>query len=956
METARTTGCILLSLLASLLLALSFSAQASNTISIGVVADNEPYSSMGPLGPRGFSIDVLNELSQQTQIDFRYRMGSWPEIYSAFLRGDLDAIDEVSWRPERVGKMLFTEPYHLRQTVIVHNPANPLPPVKTVEDLQPFRLGVMRDIYYADAFQDAGIEVRHYDLLPDLVRALAFGWVDAIVGPEITLNYLARRDGFHQLRILSPAPLGEQASEDFRIAVQPDNRELQQRLDAGLKAIDPRWLEQLRERWQEYGGEALTAGGDLQLTAQQKAYLSQLPPLRVGLMDQYAPFSFLDNGKLQGMSVDYLSRIAELTGLQITPVADDWATLIELFKRGEIDLLANMSESSERRAFTRFSRPYHRIPVVVFSRNPAFRFQTRSDLSGKRIGYGEGIFYQDQVRSWKDVTSIAYRDQAAMFEALASGQLDLVIGALPLGNHLVRRLGLSNVQVAGELTLSGIENEDLRFGVRPELAPLPEIIDAALEAISVTERNTIADRWLGAQITFTQTALNLTPAEHRFLQSREHRFSFCSHPQRLPLESMEDGRYVGLGASLLSILERKLNLSFEHRATDSWQAAQQALASGQCDLLPVTITTGTEQHPTSVPYQQMPVVVLGRLQAPFIDSLSELGDQPIGVAADSGLQATLALHHPGLNLKTISSEEAALEQLQKGELYGYIGLLATTSRRLAQLGMADIRVIGRVPQDAQLSLAVTPGEEQLMAILDKAIEQLSPQERQRLANEWTHLSLEPPPDYTLLWQVALAAGTALLLLVLWNRKLGSLNRQLAEANDQLATLSQTDSLTGLHNRSWLSQHGESLLATARRHKLTLVMAMLDVDHFKRINDTYGHGIGDHCLASLGTQLRQHFRRDTDHLIRLGGEEFLYIATTEQPDEIRQRLDDLRRDLAETPIHIEGHTLTMTVSLGVVTRVPATQTRLESLFGLADQALYQAKREGRNRLVEAAPDN
>ena len=176
METARTTGCILLSLLASLLLALSFSAQASNTISIGVVADNEPYSSMGPLGPRGFSIDVLNELSQQTQIDFRYRMGSWPEIYSAFLRGDLDAIDEVSWRPERVGKMLFTEPYHLRQTVIVHNPANPLPPVKTVEDLQPFRLGVMRDIYYADAFQDAGIEVRHYDLLPDyllLVRITA---------------------------------------------------------------------------------------------------------------------------------------------------------------------------------------------------------------------------------------------------------------------------------------------------------------------------------------------------------------------------------------------------------------------------------------------------------------------------------------------------------------------------------------------------------------------------------------------------------------------------------------------------------------------------------------------------------------------------------------------------------------------------------------------------------------
>ena len=118
-------------------------------VTIGVVADNAPYSSIGPGGLRGFSIDILEELSRTSGVEFEYRVGSWSEIYGAFLRGELDAVDEISWREDRADKMLFTRPYHLRHTVIMHDENRPLPAIETLSDLKGYRIGTLTDIYYA---------------------------------------------------------------------------------------------------------------------------------------------------------------------------------------------------------------------------------------------------------------------------------------------------------------------------------------------------------------------------------------------------------------------------------------------------------------------------------------------------------------------------------------------------------------------------------------------------------------------------------------------------------------------------------------------------------------------------------------------------------------------------------------------------------------------------------------
>jgi polar amino acid transport system substrate-binding protein len=120
--------------LATLMIAvLTFAARAeepespSPVVTIGVVADNEPYTFFEGRNPAGFSIDVLREVASNSNLVFDFRAGSWPDIYAAFLRGDLDAIDGISWRPDRAEKVLFSEPYHYREiylriSVLVFSP------------------------------------------------------------------------------------------------------------------------------------------------------------------------------------------------------------------------------------------------------------------------------------------------------------------------------------------------------------------------------------------------------------------------------------------------------------------------------------------------------------------------------------------------------------------------------------------------------------------------------------------------------------------------------------------------------------------------------------------------------------------------------------------------------------------------------------------------------------------
>lgn len=173
----------------------------------------------------------------------------------------------------------------------------------------------------------------------------------------------------------------------------------------------------------------------------------------------------------------------------------------------------------------------------------------------------------------------------------------------------------------------------------------------------------------------------------------------------------------------------------------------------------------------------------------------------------------------------------------------------------------------------------------------------------------------------------------------------------ARVADRMRNLAQSalrDHLTGLGNRSDLRTRGSSMMSVARRHQRALSCLVLDIDHFKEVNDTHGHGVGDAVLREVARRLRQTCRAG-DALFRVGGEEFVVLTPETDVAAAAQLAERLRRAIAGRVFESgEDADLRLTVSIGVAGWRPGQS--LDALIETADAALYEGKRSGRDRVV------
>ena len=172
-------------------------------------------------------------------------------------------------------------------------------------------------------------------------------------------------------------------------------------------------------------------------------------------------------------------------------------------------------------------------------------------------------------------------------------------------------------------------------------------------------------------------------------------------------------------------------------------------------------------------------------------------------------------------------------------------------------------------------------------------------------------------------------------------------RTISSLHEQLREQALCDPLTGLYNRRYLDEFFERELARVQRENLPLAVALIDLDHFKRLNDECGHLVGDDVLKAVAQHLLDNLR-STDAVFRIGGEEFLLILPGADPDEASARLQSICSQLAARELATRGGDQRVTLSAGLA-YWPQQGQVLDELLHAADAALYQAKRTGRNRV-------
>ena len=185
-----------------------------------------------------------------------------------------------------------------------------------------------------------------------------------------------------------------------------------------------------------------------------------------------------------------------------------------------------------------------------------------------------------------------------------------------------------------------------------------------------------------------------------------------------------------------------------------------------------------------------------------------------------------------------------------------------------------------------------------------------------------------------------------------NDTLQSTNRELELTKDELKKLSLSDELTRIPNRRYLMQVMEQEIQRARRDKIPLSVIMIDVDHFKKYNDTYGHAKGDECLRIIAENLQNSLLRSSDFLARYGGEEFVTILPNTTQEQALIVAERMRMSIFNVGLVHSGNSVgRVTVSAGIACCPPNLDTKsCSSLIDSADRSLYKAKKDGRNRVA------
>lgn len=177
--------------------------------------------------------------------------------------------------------------------------------------------------------------------------------------------------------------------------------------------------------------------------------------------------------------------------------------------------------------------------------------------------------------------------------------------------------------------------------------------------------------------------------------------------------------------------------------------------------------------------------------------------------------------------------------------------------------------------------------------------------------------------------------------------------ELAEKNRLLEQQNMLDTLSGIYNRACFDKRLNNELKRSRREKTTLGLVFVDIDHFKKINDSHGHLAGDAAIQQIASALAASLKRSSDAVFRYGGEEFALLLPGTELSGCIELAEHVRQKISATPIEIGSLSLTVTLSAGCYAAVADANTCSNDYIAAADSALYQAKNLGRNRTASAS---
>ncbi len=435
----------------------------------------------------------------------------------------------------------------------------------------------------------------------------------------------------------------------------------------------------------------------------------------------------------------------------------------------------------------------------------------------------------------------------------------------------------------------------------------------------------------------------LTPEEKNWIKEH-HQIKVAVNHGWAPIAFLsESNEFRGISIDYLSQLENLLGIKF-----DKIIATESALTESADIIASVTnesLLKNTRFTTLNQPYLTMPVSIFTRENSNDIYTLNDLAHQKVAIFRSGQTTLKLSQEHPNIQLYKEDIAEEALTDLLNKKVEAYIGNQVVINYIAHTQGFRHIKIAGNTPYKVSITMAVRNDWPIFKSILQKGLLAIDANEQQSILARWSE-----PPDQIIYkkWLFAMGA-TLIIIMLIFTYRIQKQNQEtkLREKKSQEAIWQQAnfDALTQLPNRHMFGDRLEQELKKSNRSSLPLAILFLDLDHFKDVNDSLGHGMGDMLLVQVALRLKKCIR-STDTLARFGGDEFtIILSDLKDVACIEIVAYAILREMTK-PFQLKDEVVYIGSSIGI-TIYPEDASDKESLIKNADQAMYAAKSLGRN---------
>ena len=286
-------------------------------------------------------------------------------------------------------------------------------------------------------------------------------------------------------------------------------------------------------------------------------------------------------------------------------------------------------------------------------------------------------------------------------------------------------------------------------------------------------------------IDYSMTLVTLSPQERQWIA--DHPVVKVGMVNLEPIAIIKNGTIRGMVGDYLDLISRRTGLHFEAEASPSWNDLFDKLDSGTIDLIPFVAGKTYARHglPSRV-YLRFPYVIVSRITESFIDSLHELAGKRIAVPQNSYSHLYLKEHYPRIRILPTKGVIEALEMVKEGKAYAFVGHMAVGMYYVGNYYANTLHISGKVDHTLEHVMLAGPEGETLIAILNKALDSISPQEHQQIKNRWLHIEVKEATDYTLIYSIGALFLFLILLSLYWNQKLAFEIKERKEVEKKLA--------------------------------------------------------------------------------------------------------------------------------------------------------------------------